>query len=189
MARSLLDQPPSVGPSSWSRFSCCRASRSRSCTSIERRTGQLVSAAREDRRPDAQMERLKPFFPKSHGKPRVDGRRQAAAAARRLLSESRLTLRQRLPRGMNHRSEAWLPIVICAPLQATTDPSGLPVLLTWRRPEPCLILQAAISVDLTDDPTGPPAEVRAAQCCAMVPCRLPGLRVTVLVSRHQGRPP
>lgn len=24
---------------------------------------------------DAQMERLKPFFPKSHGKPRVDGRR------------------------------------------------------------------------------------------------------------------
>lgn len=24
---------------------------------------------------DAQMERLKPFFPKSHGKPRVDDRR------------------------------------------------------------------------------------------------------------------
>ena len=29
---------------------------------------------------DAQMERLKPFFPKSHGKPRVDDRRVLSPA-------------------------------------------------------------------------------------------------------------
>ena len=69
---------------------------------------------------DAQMARLQPFFPKSHGRPRVDDRRVLSGT-----EEGQKTVRGTVFPTTLHQSQ-WLEVVRCAqgvwPGQDTLQP-------------------------------------------------------------------